>query len=31
MYLKRLGQLSDKEAWLKHCDRFGDGKNSWRD
>ena len=24
---KRLGQLSDgKEAWLKHCDRFGDGK-----
>ena len=24
---KRLGQLSEgKEAWLKHCDRFGDGK-----
>ena len=24
---KRIGQLSDgKEAWLKHCERFGDGK-----
>jgi len=24
---KRIGQLSDgKEAWLKHCEKFGDGK-----